>query len=84
MKTIIIVLAALSLSASMAFAQHRDFHRDVVERHFGGVRVVPNVTDPCLTWNGVTWVNTCVSSGPIYRGGVYREGFRRGVGVRHH
>jgi len=59
MKTIIIVLAALSLSASMSFAQHRDFHRGVGERHFGGTRVSPRNTDSCLAWNGTTWVNYC-------------------------
>lgn len=32
--------------------------------HYGARGVVAN---PCLAWNGVAWVNTC----------IYRRGFRR-------
>lgn len=75
MRIVLIILAALSLSATMAFAQHRDFHRGFDVRR-GGVGVVIPGTNPCLTWNGVAWFNTCVSG--VYRGDVYH----RGVGVR--
>ena len=75
----ILAASAIVLTAPTAFAQHRgEFHPGVGGHYVGGVP--HQYADPCLTWNGAVWVNSCATT--VVPGVVYRGGFNRGVGIR--